>query len=35
MGGIWMAVFFTLLAGRALLPAHDPYFEEALAHGGH
>jgi hypothetical protein len=35
IGGIWLAVFFTNLAGRALLPAHDPYFEEALAHGGH
>jgi hypothetical protein len=35
IGGIWLAVFFTNLAGRALLPAHDPYFKEALAHGGH
>jgi hypothetical protein len=33
--GIWLALFFTNLAGRALLPAHDPYFKEALAHGGH
>ena len=35
LGGLWMAMFFGNLAGRALLPAHDPYFEEALAHGGH
>jgi hypothetical protein len=35
IGGIWLAMFFTNLAGRALLPAHDPYFKEALAHGGH
>ena len=35
LGGIWTMVFFTNLAGRALLPAHDPYFKEALAHGGH
>jgi hypothetical protein len=33
--GLWLALFFTNLAGRALLPAHDPYFKEALAHGGH
>ncbi len=35
MGGIWVAYFFTTLAGRALLPAHDPYFKEAMAHGDH
>jgi len=35
LGGVWMAVFFTNLGGRALVPAHDPYFKEALAHGGH
>lgn len=35
IGGVWLALFFTNLAGRALLPAHDPYFKEALAHGGH
>ena len=35
LGGLWAALFFTNLAGRALLPAHDPYFEEAIAHGGH
>jgi hypothetical protein len=35
IGGIWLAYFFTNLAGRALVPAKDPYFKEALAHGGH
>ncbi len=32
----WLFVFFWRnLAGRALVPAHDPYFKEAMAHGGH
>ena len=35
MGGIWLIAFSRNLAGRAVVPAHDPYFEEALAHGGH
>ena len=35
MGGVWLWLFFRNLAGRALVPAHDPYFKEALAHGGH
>jgi hypothetical protein len=35
LGGIWLAVFFTNVGARALVPAHDPYFKEALAHGGH
>ena len=35
IGGLWLFVFFRNLAGRALVPAHDPYFKEALAHGGH
>ena len=35
MGGIWLVAFSRNLAGRAVVPAHDPYFEEALAHGGH
>lgn len=35
LGGVWLAFFFTTLGRRALVPAHDPYFEEALAHGGH
>jgi hypothetical protein len=35
MGGVWLAFFFATLASRALVPAHDPYFKEAMAHGGH
>jgi hypothetical protein len=35
MGGIWLTYFWSNLAGRALVPAKDPYFKEALAHGGH
>jgi hypothetical protein len=35
MGAIWLFVFFGYLAGRALVPAHDPRFKEAMAHGGH
>jgi len=35
MGGVWLAMFFTTLGGRALVPAHDPYFKEAMVHGGH
>lgn len=35
IGGVWLFFFFGSLAGRALVPANDPYFKEALAHGGH
>jgi hypothetical protein len=35
MGAPWLYYFFTNLAGRALVPARDPYFKEAVAHGGH
>jgi len=35
MGGIWLFFFFRNLGARALVPAHDPYFKDALAHGGH
>jgi len=35
MGGPWLFLFFRNLAGRALLPVRDPYFKEAMAHGGH
>jgi hypothetical protein len=35
MGGLWLTYFWRNLAGRAMLPAHDPYFKEAMAHGGH
>jgi hypothetical protein len=35
MGAVWLALFWRNLAGRSLVPAHDPYFKEAMAHGGH
>lgn len=35
MGGLWLMSFTRNLGGRALVPAHDPYFKEAMAHGGH
>ena len=35
MGFLWLAYFWSNLAGRALVPAKDPYFKEAMAHGGH
>lgn len=35
MGGVWLFFFYRNLAGRALVPAHDPHFKDALAHGGH
>lgn len=36
VGGIWLWWFFGELAKRPLVPAKDPYFEEAIAHGrGH
>jgi hypothetical protein len=35
MGGIWLSLFWRNLAGRPLVPARDPYFKEAMAHGGH
>jgi len=35
MGGLWLPLFWRNLAGRALVPAHDPYYKEAMAHGGH
>ncbi len=33
LGGLWLAVFARGLTTRSLLPANDPGFEEALAHG--
>lgn len=33
IGGLWLGLFFRLLAQRSLLPVHDPYLEEALQHG--
>ncbi|MEZ5319202.1 MAG: hypothetical protein R2752_17510 [Vicinamibacterales bacterium] len=35
MGFFWLAFFWSNLAGRSLVPARDPYFKEAMAHGGH
>lgn len=36
VGGIWLWWFFGELAKRPIVPARDPYFEEAIAHGrGH
>jgi hypothetical protein len=35
MGAVWLAVFWRNLAGRSLVAARDPYFKEAMAHGGH
>jgi hypothetical protein len=35
MGAVWLALFWRNLAGRSLVPAHDPYFKEAVAHVGH
>ena len=36
IGGIWLWFFFGQLMKRPIVPAKDPYFEEAIAHGhGH
>ena len=35
LGALWLVVFFRNLGARALVPAHDPYFEDALANVGH
>ena len=35
IGGLWLAYFARLLAGRPLLPLGDPNLEEALLHGQH
>jgi hypothetical protein len=35
IGGLWLTYFFFNLSGRSLVPARDPYFKEAVAHGGH
>jgi hypothetical protein len=35
MGVVWLALFWRYLAGRPLVAARDPYFKEAMAHGGH
>jgi hypothetical protein len=35
IGGIWLVVFSRELDSRPLLPIHDPYLPEAIAHGEH
>jgi hypothetical protein len=35
MGAPWLFLFWSNLAGRSVVPAHDPYFKEAMADGGH
>jgi hypothetical protein len=35
IGGPWLYLYFRNLAGRAVVPAKDPYFKEAVVHGGH
>ncbi len=36
IGGIWLWWFFGQLMARPIVPANDPYFEEAIEHGkGH
>jgi hypothetical protein len=35
IGGAWLTLFWRNLGGRAVVPAKDPYFKEAFAHGGH
>ncbi len=36
VGGLWLWYFFGELAKRPIVPAKDPYFEEAIEHGrGH
>ncbi len=35
MGAPWLFLFWRNLADRPVVPAHDPYFKEAVAHGGH
>lgn len=32
VGGVWVALYARHLAGRPLLPLHDPFLPEALAH---
>lgn len=35
MSVVWLPFFFRNLAGRAMVPVHDPYLKDALSHGGH
>ena len=34
IGCLWLPLFWRSLAGRSLVPARDPYFKEAMIHGG-
>lgn len=33
--GPWLFLFYRNLGSRALVPAHDPYFKDAVVNGGH
>ncbi|MFL6232572.1 MAG: hypothetical protein ACJ76N_05505 [Thermoanaerobaculia bacterium] len=35
IGGVWLFFFSRALSSRPLLPIHDPYLPEAIAHGEH
>lgn len=35
IGGVWLFFFAKALSSRPLLPIHDPYLPEAIAHGEH
>ncbi len=35
IGGVWLFFFARTLKSRPLLPIHDPYLPEAIAHGQH
>jgi hypothetical protein len=35
IGGVWLFFFSKALSSRPLLPIHDPYLPEAIAHGPH
>ena len=35
MGAPWLFLFWRNLAARPVVPAHDPYFKEAMGHVGH
>lgn len=35
IGGVWLFFFSRQLGSRPLLPIHDPYLPEAIAHGEH
>lgn len=35
IGGVWLFFFSRQLSSRPLLPIHDPYLPEAIAHGEH